>query len=147
MSTSAVHRSIVCVDVEGYGHHSRTDWDRVAVREAMYGALDRAFTDSGAPLDSCYYEDRGDGAMILVPPDVPKGLLAANLTDALAAPLVRHNRASAPGARARLRVALHAGEILHDRHGVVGASLNLTFRLLEATRSRPPCARHRECSP
>lgn len=132
MSTSAVHRSIVCVDVEGYGHHGRTNQDRVAVREAMYGALRRAFADSGAPLDSCYGEDRGDGAMILVPPDVPKERLAANLPHALVAPLVRHNCTTAPGARVRLRVALHAGEVLHDRHGVVGSSLNLAFRLLEA---------------
>ncbi|WP_157433218.1 hypothetical protein [Actinomadura rifamycini] len=129
---TAVHRSIVCVDVEGYGHRSRTDWDRLAVRRGMYAALQRAFTESGVPWNSCYYEDRGDGAMILVPPGVPKERLAARLPDALATPLVRHNCTAVTGAHIRLRVALHAGEIRYDPHGVVGSSLNLAFRLLEA---------------
>ncbi len=32
----------------------------------------------------------------------------------------------------RLRMALHAGEVQYDDHGVAGAAVNLTFRLLDA---------------
>jgi hypothetical protein len=35
--------------------------------------------------------------------------------------------------RIRLRVALHAGEIYPDDHGFAGASINLTFRLIDST--------------
>jgi hypothetical protein len=50
----------------------------------------------------------------------------------MAAALVEYNEACPREAGIRLRVAVHAGEIQHDDHGVAGASINLTFRLLEA---------------
>lgn len=34
--------------------------------------------------------------------------------------------------RIRLRMALHAGEINYDEHGVTAAAINLTFRLLDS---------------
>jgi class 3 adenylate cyclase len=34
--------------------------------------------------------------------------------------------------RIRLRLAVHAGEISYDDHGVAGTAVNLTFRLVEA---------------
>lgn len=44
----------------------------------------------------------------------------------------RHNQVHGPDARMRLRLALHAGEVLHDAHGVTGTAVTLAFRLLEA---------------
>lgn len=127
-----MHRSIVCVDVENFCDARRTDPDQAAVRAGMYGALRRALAASGVSWDNCYREDRGDGVLVLVPPAVPKSHLVTGFPPELAAALTVHNRAHGPQARIRLRAALHAGEIRFDDHGVVGRSINLAFRLLEA---------------
>lgn len=126
----AVHRTILCLDVEGYGR--RTNGGQLAVRAGLYRALRRALDESGVPAASCYCEDRGDGAMILIRPDVPKELLAGPFPARLAALLERHNGAAPPDARIRVRVAVHAGEIHHDDHGVAGTAINTAFRLLAA---------------
>jgi len=128
----AVHRAIVCVDVEGFGDRRRTNPDQVVTRDGLYGALSRAFARSGMYWEDCYHEDRGDGALILIPSDVPKSLLVTDVPRELAAALSEHNRAHDRQARIRLRLAVHAGEIHHDAHGVAGTAINVAFRLLEA---------------
>jgi hypothetical protein len=128
----AVHRTIVCVDVEGFGDRRRTNRDQIAVRAGMYRALRTAFTRSELVWDSCYREDRGDGILVLVPADVPKELLIAPLQGELAAELARHNQTTSRQRRIRLRAAVHAGEIHYDEHGVTGTAINMAFRLLEA---------------
>ena len=85
---------------------------------------------------NCMSEDRGDGALILIPPDVPKIRLVTNLPTALAALVARHNAGCTSAERMRLRVALHAGEIYHDAYGVAGAAINHAFRLADASALR-----------
>lgn len=129
----AVHRSIVVVDVEGFGDRRRTDPDQVVVRAALYGAMRKAFGRAGISWEGCRHEDRGDGLFVLVPAEVPKGLLAEELPRALATFLHRHNERHPGSQRIRLRMALHAGEVRYDGFGVTGASVNLAFRLLDAS--------------
>ncbi|HEX6452656.1 MAG TPA: FxSxx-COOH system tetratricopeptide repeat protein [Trebonia sp.] len=136
-SSPAVHRAILCVDVERFGDRSRTHPHQIAVRNGLYAALQTAFTRSGVPWEDCYREDCGDGVLILVPPDVPKNVLAAGVLHELAAALAEHNQANDRRAWIRLRLAVHAGEIHRDDHGVVGTAINVAFRLLEA----PPLRR------
>ena len=128
----ALHRAILCVDVEGFGDRRRTNPDQVVVRDGLYRSLRDAFTRSGVEWDACYHEDRGDGVLVLVSPDVPKNLLVGKVPRELAAALSEHNRAYGIEARIRLRMAVHAGEVLSDAHGVAGTAINLAFRLLEA---------------
>ncbi len=71
--------------------------------------------------------------LILIPSNVPKTLVAASLPAELAKELAAHNSASSAEATIRLRVAVHAGEVLLDNHGVVGRSVNLAFRMLDAS--------------
>jgi len=54
------------------------------------------------------------------------------LPSALVAALRRHNDTHLGQERIRLRMALHAGEVYYDEHGVTAASINLAFRLLDA---------------
>ena len=75
----AVHRTIVVVDVEGFGDQCRTNADQVAVRAALYRAIRQAFGRAGIPWQECRHEDRGDGLFVLVPAEVPKGLLVERL--------------------------------------------------------------------
>ena len=128
----AVHHSIVLVDVEGFGARHRTRADQGAIRHGLYQALQLAFTRSRVGWDECYREDRGDGVLILVPPQVPKAVLAAGVPGKLAAAVRAHNQGHGPDARMRLRLALHGGEVAHDAYGVTGTAVTLAFRLLEA---------------
>ena len=128
----AVHRTIVVVDVEGFGDQRRTNPHQVAVRDGLYRAMRDAFGRAGIPWDDCGHEDRGDGVFVLVPAEVPKGLLAESLPSALVTALRAHNGAHPGPERIRLRMALHAGEVHYDEHGVTAAAVNLAFRLLDA---------------
>jgi hypothetical protein len=128
----AVHRSIVVVDVEGFGDQRRTNWHQVAVRAGLYRAMQEAFDRAGIPWADCDHEDRGDGVFVLVPAEVPKELLVESLPPALVTALDRHTGAHGVPERMRLRMALHAGEISYDEHGTTAAAVNLAFRLLDA---------------
>jgi hypothetical protein len=132
-----VHRAIVVVDIVESTDPMRRNGDRVVIRDAMYESLSGAFR--WRDWVKCYHEDRGDGVLLLVHPRVPKGWLVATLPEKLAAALTRHNATMAlqdPGRAAatqfRLRIAVNAGEVTFDRHGVVGAAIDYTFRLAEA---------------
>ncbi|OLF08589.1 ATP-binding protein [Actinophytocola xanthii] len=104
----------------------------MAVRAAFYGALKEAFRTADIPWEKCEYEDRGDGALVLGPAELPKGPFIEGLPGALLAALAEHNRTNRPQRRVRLRMALHAGEINYDEHGVTSTAINLAFRLLDA---------------
>ncbi len=130
----AVHRTILVFDIEQSNHPMRTNRDRVVIHEAMYAAVRTALKRV-----KYYHEDRGDGVLVLVPPEVPKGRLVSNLLARLEAALVMHNAAMerqnasrAAATQVRLRVAVHAGEVMFDPHGVVGAAVDYTFRLADA---------------
>ena len=87
----AVHRTIVVVDVEGFGDQRRTNRDQVTIRDGLYRAMREAFGRAGIAWDDCGHEDRGDGVFVLVPAEVPKGLLAESLPSALVTALHAHN--------------------------------------------------------
>lgn len=132
VSSLAVHRTILVVDVEGFADHRRSNLDQVAVRAGLYRAMQKAFHTAGISWTDCDHEDRGDGVLVLARADVPKSLFVDALPNALVEALHAHNGTYRVEARIRLRMALHAGEINYDPHGVTAAAVNLAFRLLEA---------------
>src|ERR1700742_1111917 len=129
---AAVHRTILVVDVAGFGDHRRNNVDQLAVRTGLYRALAQAFGEAGISWADCEQEDRGDGALILAPAEMPKGPFVEALPGALVAALRRHNRGRRAAEQVRLRMALHAGEINYDEHGVTSTAINLAFRLLDS---------------
>jgi class 3 adenylate cyclase len=128
----AVHRTIVVVDVEGFGDPRRTNRNQVAVRNGLYRVMQDAFHHAGIPWADDDHEDRGDGIIVLASAEVPKSLFVESLPSALVMFIRTHNESHPHEERIRLRMALHAGEINFDEHGATGASINLAFRLLEA---------------
>jgi tetratricopeptide (TPR) repeat protein len=128
----AVHRSIVVVDIEGFGDRCRTNTHRVAVRAGLYQVLRQAFDEAGVSWTDCGHEDRGDGVFILAPAEMPKARFVNALPGALVKALREHNATHSHEVRIRLRMALHAGEVTYDQHGVTAAAVNLAFRLLDA---------------
>lgn len=131
-----VHQSIFTFDVEGFSAPHRDDAAQLAVRAALHGIVRESFAVAGIGWDSCAYEDRGDGAIVIVPADVSKVLLLDPLPHALRSALLEHNRGAPLAERIRLRVAIHAGEITRDEQGLSGTDLVLACRLLDATELR-----------
>jgi hypothetical protein len=128
----AVHRTMVLVDVEGFGAPTRTLPHQLGTRAGLYAVVGEALAAAGVPWDACYHEDRGDSVFLLIPPEYPKAPLVEVLPEALARAVRRHNTTSHNAARARLRLAVHAGEVAFDEHGVTSTALVSGFRLLDA---------------
>ncbi|HEU5470525.1 MAG TPA: hypothetical protein VFV67_07715 [Actinophytocola sp.] len=133
MQPLPLHRTIVAVDVAGFTNPMRTLVHQTAVHEGLYEVLNQAFTEAGVNLGKCRVEDRGDGALILLPPDIPKSLLVDRLPDRLVAGLRRYNAVHSAAATVALRLVLHAGEVHQNAHGSVGPAINLAFRILDAS--------------
>lgn len=129
---NTAHCTIVVVDVEGFGRYSRTNPNKIRIRRGMYRALERAFVAAGIPWGSCRYSDLGDGVLVLGPAGVPKTPFAERLPGALAEELALHNGGHSPEECIRLRLALHAGEVTYDAHGVTGSSILDAQRLVDA---------------
>jgi class 3 adenylate cyclase len=131
MMPEPVHRTIMAVDIAGFAREDRTDQDRVRLRAAMYDLLNEAFAGMAIAADRRAVVDVGDGAAILIDPDVPKNRLLA-LVPVLAKLLAEHNIGLPAPAELRLRIVVHAGEVLQDEHGYAGRDILVAFRLLNA---------------
>ncbi|WP_246492072.1 effector-associated domain 2-containing protein [Actinomadura alba] len=124
--------AIFICDIVSFGREDRHDDIQGLLRTALYTALRRGFDESGVPFERCYQEDRGDGAIIVAPPDVETDTLVHPLIDRLRAELRRHNEISSELAQIRLRVSLHVGNVEADARGIVGTAVNHAARLIEA---------------
>lgn len=124
--------TLFAVDIAGFTSPGRDDEIRLYLHEELYEVLQKAFDRSGIPWARCFHEDRGDGALIVVPPGVAcKGIIDP-LPERLRGLIRRHNHVSCPAAGIQLRAAAHIGPVEHDGHGFVGSDINLLFRMLEA---------------
>jgi class 3 adenylate cyclase len=124
--------AVFAVDIVGFTRPDRDDDIRRYLHEKLYEYLQIAFDSSGIPWQDCFSEDRGDGALIVVPPGISfKGLIHP-LPERLRGHIRRHNHVSRESASIQLRAAAHIGPVEYDGHGFVGTDVNFTFRMLEA---------------
>lgn len=131
-SLASLHTTLVAVDITGFGaRHEATI--QYHLRTRMYEHLIEAFMMTRLPWWDCYREDRGDGALIVAPPNICGDLFLDPLAHHLTAILHRYNRLTNDTNRLRLRIAVHHGDVHHDPHGITGYAVNYLFRLLEAT--------------
>jgi hypothetical protein len=128
----SMHTTMAAVDMCSFGAHRRDNLAQLHVRREMYGLLIESFEMTRLPWWDCHREDRGDGALIVAPPDAFAGDFLDPLAHHLTAVLRRYNRLASDAARIRLRLAVHIGLVHRDAHGVAGQALTHLFRLLEA---------------
>lgn len=124
------HCVIFACDIVGFG--TRPDEVQEELRKVMYSALEQGFAVSGLPLDLCYREDRGDGAIVVLPPGRDPAFLVHPLPDHLRKTLRAHNRLAVELAQLRLRISLHEGQLASDENGMVGTTVNHAARMLDA---------------
>lgn len=122
---------LFAVDIVGFNGWRRDDDIQMYVHKSLYEMLQAAFDRSDVPWSDCGHEDRGDGALVVVPPTIAVAGLVA-VPDRLRGLVRRHNHVSSEAAHVQLRVALHFGSVHHDGHGFVGRDVSLLFRLLDA---------------
>jgi hypothetical protein len=91
-----------------------------------------AFDGSAIPWTACFREDRGDGALVVVPPSITATGVIDPLPERLASLVRRHNHVSCAAAHIQLRAAAHLGPVDHDGHGFVGIDVDFLFRMLDA---------------
>ncbi|MFI0485204.1 cyclic nucleotide-binding domain-containing protein [Actinomadura sp. 9N215] len=124
--------TILITDITGFSLPARTDADRRHVLDAMYRLLDESFTASGLRLADFYEEDRGDGALIVIPPTTPTEAVVDPMLAHLAAALRRYNRRACDATRMQLRAALHVGPVQRGPKGVSGISIITARRMVDA---------------
>ena len=119
-------------DVAGFSDPMRNDGDREVVRAAMYEILRSCFDAAGVPWAGCYREDRGDGAVVVVPPTISTHRLVDPLLAELAGRLRQYNRRASEVVRIQLRVALHVGPVARDSEGLTGQAVITAARIVDA---------------
>jgi RNA polymerase sigma factor (sigma-70 family) len=130
--SSLGYRVIFAIDIVEFANPHRTDQDRILARENMSRMFRNALDGSGVSLDLAHREDRGDGMLLVLPPEASPELLIVAVPQVLASRLREHNRTCGPESLIKLRLSVHVGEVSQDRHGMIGASLHQAFRLLES---------------
>jgi class 3 adenylate cyclase len=123
---------MLAVDIRGFTRPERDEEVRIHLHKVLYEILPEALQGAGIPWSRCYHEDRGDGALIVLPPDMTAHGIVDPFPERLRCLIRRHNRMSCEAARMQLRVAAHIGPVYRDDYGLVGDDVNLLFRMLDA---------------
>jgi Cyclic nucleotide-binding domain len=119
--------TVSLTDVVDFGARSRTDGDRQSIREALF----RMTRDAVRGFPDVQFEDRGDGFLTVVPPDVTTAQVISQALSEMSAALALHNRTQRESARFKLRLALNVGPVVSDV-GVSGEAIIVTARLVDA---------------
>lgn len=102
------------------------------LRDSVYGILRAALRESGMPWDQCHYEDRGDGMLVIFPPDLAAQPIIDSFPERLRGLVRRYNRCSCEPARMQLRVAVNVGPVYCDEYGISGDDVTYLCRMLDA---------------
>ena len=131
VSGDPLNCSVLFTDIAGFGDPKRNDGDREAVRKALYEISQSALEASGVPWADCYYEDRGDGTVIVVPPTIATVRVVDPLIPELASRLRQYNRRAGDVVQIQLRAALHVGPVGRDAEGLTGEAIIVAARILD----------------
>jgi class 3 adenylate cyclase len=127
-------------DIADFTGPGRNDEIQLYLRRALYDMLRDAFTGSGLPWEQCEYHDRGDGALVIIPPGAPAQATIDPLPERLAGLIRRYNRIVREPARMQLRIAVNIGPVWRDDHGIAGEDVNLLCRMLNVQKLRQALA-------
>ncbi|WP_411109819.1 hypothetical protein [Streptomyces sp. c-19] len=123
-----IHRFVVFGDICGSGTLDMAE--KGLQRAALYAAFDDAYSSVGVEPGTFHQEDRGDGILAALRPDVPPSLMVGRWIDTLYESLRAHNKGRARPLR--LRIGMNAGLVVQDQHGLVGRAVDLAARLCDS---------------
>ena len=134
-SRSGENCTVLLTNVVEFGSRKRTDGDRQLIRSAL-SRMTQATTQT---MPDARSEDRGDGFLTVVPPNVSTARVVGRLLTQLPHALELHNSTQRESARFKLRLAVHVGLVVTDM-GVSGEAIIVAARLLEAPRFKQAIA-------
>ena len=127
-------------DIVGFTRGDRDDGIQLYLRKALYemlhDAFEGSFRGSGVAWEHCEYHDRGDGALIMIPPGIPAQVMIDPFPERLSGLIRGYNRIVKEPARMQLRVAVNIGPVYRDDHGIAGEDVTLLCRMLETRELR-----------
>lgn len=129
--------TVILTDVVSFAAPWREDEARKIIRRAAPDMIRHAL---GPAWDTCWCEDRGDGLLIVVPPDIPTAQVIEKLVTVLPPDLKRHNQDHHSASRIQLRVAVTVGPVAEDDVGVAGQAIIQASRMLDARAFRQATA-------
>jgi hypothetical protein len=124
--------AMLAVDIVDSTRPDRNEQIRLDMHKNMYRILRQALRGSGVRWARCHVQHRGDGALIVLPPEYAVTCLIGSFSDRLRALIRRYNRGAAEQARMQLRAAVNVGPVYLDQDGVSGDEVTLLCRILEA---------------
>jgi class 3 adenylate cyclase len=137
--TDPQHRSIMVIDIADFGR--RDDLAQIRARAGLDRVVRSTFHASGIPWRRLVTQDRGDGMIVLIPATTSKAALLHPFVPRLSALLHDANRRVRPDHRLRVRVAVHAGEVVQGPYGWIGTDVNLACRLVDSAPLRQELVR------
>lgn len=123
-------RVVLALDIARFT--SRDEATQIHLRAVMYRIVDEALAAARIGRRGSRLEDRGDGLLMVLRAQASLDTVLPALFGNIREGVQDHNATAVPSARLRLRAALHAGFLHHDRYGVAGDTVNLLFRMLDA---------------
>lgn len=127
--TRPVHCAMLTLDIAGFGQRD-ADTQRHC-HDSLYRIVEAACEHANLSWSRCHHEDRGDGILLIAPPTISAELLDP-IAAHLHAGLRHHNKHTNSSAAIKLRMAVHAGYVRHERDAVVGSELTHLFRLIDS---------------
>jgi CRP-like cAMP-binding protein len=120
--------TVFASDVVGFDAHTRTDGDRILIREALI----RITAEALQGIPDVWTQDRGDGLLTVLLPSISTSEGMTRLLKELPGAIERHNRSHHASARFQLRLAINVGPVFGDVASVSGEAITVAARLLEA---------------
>jgi class 3 adenylate cyclase len=132
MANHPEDRTLLVVDIEGFGRQVRTNPTRLRLRRQLDRWCTALLRQAQASPSQWCVQDTGDGFIFSVDSHVPRNLLLSRFVAGLPVRLVRYNRERAEAECIRLRLAMHSGDVLRDPQPIHGEATVLACRLLDA---------------
>jgi WD40 repeat protein len=131
-SRHSTYRTFLAADIESYGRLERSDSVRVQLRRHLTDWCTALFDRAGVDPGSWVLQDTGDGWLLSIDPNVSRSLLLDAVPRGLHQRLLDYNRDSPHAERLRVRLAMHAGDVLSDPDPFVGEATNHVCGLLDS---------------
>lgn len=121
--------TIIVTDIVSFSSEVRNDRDRLLIREA---SAEMTITALGDSWQECFWENCGDGLLLVIPPKIPTATILEQLIEGLPPALSHHNRIHSDATRIQLRLAATVGPVVSDKFGMCGEAIIFATRLAEA---------------
>jgi hypothetical protein len=121
--------TVFLTDVVEFGALYRSDYDRQIIRRE---GLEMMRLSLGPLWEACIWGDRGDGLLVVGPPQIPTARIIECINHELPGRLRLHNRTYNESARINLRVGVNVGPVTGDLVGMSGETIIRAARLVEA---------------